>query len=183
MKVLSTGFEGLLILESDVFEDSRGFFMESFNQALYKKHNLPSNFVQDNQSHSVKNVIRGLHFQKPPFAQAKLVWAVYGVIQDAVVDLRKHSTTFGKVFSIELSGANKKRLLIPKGFAHGFSVLSETAGVIYKCDEFYNQETEAGILYNDDELKVDWKVPRSAAIVSAKDMALPRWSSLKSLFL
>lgn len=182
MKVLSTGFEGLLILESDVFEDSRGFFMESFNQALYKKHNLPSNFVQENQSHSLKNVIRGLHFQKPPHAQVKLVRVVYGSILDVVVDLRRDQPTYMKVHTIELSAENRQQLLVPAGFAHGFSVLNESAGVFYKCDQHYYPEAEAGIAYNDPYLKIDWKVPSGVEVVSAKDRGLPQLSSLEFSF-
>jgi dTDP-4-dehydrorhamnose 3,5-epimerase len=182
MKIEATGFEGLWILQPKVFEDDRGFFMESFNQELYFKNNLQKNFVQDNQSHSVKNVIRGLHFQKPPFAQTKLVRVLYGVVLDVVVDLRKDQPTFGKTFFIELSSENKKQVLIPKGFAHGFSVLSETAGVFYKCDEYYHPEADAGLHYNDRNLKIDWKVKQPNEIVSLKDQSLPKLSELTSYF-
>ncbi len=173
MKVEKTGLEGLLILEPKVFADSRGLFMESFNGSVLHELGITVSFVQDNQSHSVKNVIRGLHFQKAPFAQTKLVRVIYGTIVDVVVDLRVHEPTFKKVYCLEISAENRKQLLIPKGFAHGFSVLSETAGVLYKCDEYYHPEAEGGLLYNDPSLTVDWKVRSSDALVSSKDLQLP----------
>jgi dTDP-4-dehydrorhamnose 3,5-epimerase len=182
MKKEVTAFEGLLVLEPTVFQDNRGFFMESFNQQWYRSSNLISSFVQDNQSHSYKNVIRGLHFQKPPFAQTKLVRVLHGKICDVVVDLRSSQPTFGKIFSIELSAENRKQLLIPKGFAHGFSVLSDFAILFYKCDEYYHVDSEAGLLYSDPRLRIDWKVDMSNAIVSAKDKTLPKFEELENHF-
>lgn len=182
VKVEGTRFEGLLLLEPEVLQDGRGFFMESYNERSFTKAGIDVKFIQDNQSHSNKNVIRGLHFQKPPFAQTKLVKVVYGSVLDVVVDLRRNQATFGEAYITELSADNKKQLLIPRGFAHGFSVLSETAGLFYKCDEYYNQAADAGLYYNDPKLKIDWKVKDSEAIVSAKDKALPSLSELPILF-
>jgi dTDP-4-dehydrorhamnose 3,5-epimerase len=182
MKVETTGFNGLLILQPKVFEDSRGFFMESFNGQLHLENGLVNNFVQDNQSHSFKNVIRGLHFQKPPFAQTKLVRVLYGEVNDVVVDLRKSEPTYGKAFSIILSSKNNKQIYIPKGFAHGFSVLSDSAGLFYKCDEYYSPKADAGLLFNDPDLVIDWKVGASGAIVSQKDLTLPNFKELMNYF-
>lgn len=182
MKIEATGFKGLLLLEPEVFQDGRGFFMESYNQRSFIMAGIDVRFIQDNQSHSNKNVIRGLHFQKPPFAQTKLVRVGYGSVLDVVVDLRRDQATFGEAYITELSSDNKKQLLIPKGFAHGFSVLSERAGLFYKCDEYYNQAADAGLYYNDPKLKIDWKVKDLDAIVSAKDKALPSLSELPILF-
>ncbi len=173
MNVLKTSFEGLLIIEPDIFGDSRGYFFESYIKRKYQDAGVSMDFVQDNQSQSQKNVIRGLHFQKPPHAQTKLIRVLSGTILDVVVDLRKDQPTFKKSFSLELSAENKIQLLIPKGFAHGFSVLSEEAEIFYKCDDYYYPELEGGILYDDIELAIDWKVSSSESIVSAKDKGLP----------
>lgn len=178
MNIEFTEFEGLLVLEPKVFTDSRGFFMESFNAMTLAEIGIDLKFVQDNQSHSKRNVIRGLHFQQPPFAQTKLVRVLYGVVLDVVVDLRKRQSTFGKSYAIELSAENKRQLLIPKGFAHGFSVLSETAGLFYKCDEYYSQDADAGVNYNDATLNIDWRITPADAIVSSKDKSLPGLSEL-----
>jgi dTDP-4-dehydrorhamnose 3,5-epimerase len=164
---------GLIIIEPAVFEDSRGYFFESYNQSLFQQNGIPGNFVQDNQSQSSYGVIRGLHFQKHPFAQSKLIRVLAGKIFDVVIDIRKGSPTFGQSFNIKLSAENKKQLFIPQGFAHGFSVLSETASVLYKCDQFYNKQSEGGIRYNDPQLNIDWKVTIDKASVSEKDMLLP----------
>jgi dTDP-4-dehydrorhamnose 3,5-epimerase len=164
---------GLVIVESAVFEDSRGYFFESYNQALFEQNGIVCEFVQDNQSQSSYGVIRGLHFQMNPFAQSKLIRVLAGKILDVAVDIRKGSPTFGKTFSLELSAENKKQLFIPQGFAHGFSVLSETAAVLYKCDAFYNKQSEGGIRYNDPELNIDWKIETDKASVSEKDIVLP----------
>src|SRR5438045_31830 len=153
MPFIETGFPGLLVFEPRVFDDSRGWFYEAYNQQLFSGAGIENQFVQDNQSRSTYGVIRGLHYQVPPYAQTKLVRALAGAILDVVVDIRKGSPTFGKVFSIELSADNKKQLFIPAGFAHGFSVLSEVAEVMYKCDQFYHKASEHGILYNDAALK------------------------------
>ena len=173
MKVLKTTFDGLLIIEPTVFEDSRGFFFESYNKKQFALAGIDMEFVQDNQSHSKKGVMRGLHFQRPPFAQAKLVRVLSGIIQDVVVDLRKDQPTFGKHFSIELSFQNKKQLLVPPGFAHGFLVLSESADVLYKCDKLYQPDAESGIIFNDPALEIDWRLDANQLVFSAKDIKYP----------
>lgn len=173
MPFQSTPIPGLLIFQPAVFEDSRGHFFESYNEHTFHAAGITNHFVQDNQSFSTKGVIRGLHFQRPPYAQAKLVRAVSGTILDVAVDIRKGSPTYGKNFSIELSAENKIQLFIPAGFAHGFSVLSETAELAYKCDALYHKESDGGILFNDPELAIDWKVPAGKIIVSEKDLHLP----------
>lgn len=182
MPFIKTNLPGLLIFEPVVFGDSRGYFFESYNEKTFAAEGINISFIQDNQSRSSYGVIRGLHYQLPPYAQAKLVRALYGNILDVVVDIRKGSPTYGKAFSIELSAENKKQLFIPGGFAHGFSVLSETAEVMYKCDAFYNREAEAGILYNDAALNIDWKIPAAKAIVSDKDRAYPVLTNCKNNF-
>jgi dTDP-4-dehydrorhamnose 3,5-epimerase len=178
VKVIQTSFEGLLIIEPEVYKDSRGYFFESYNRKSFLEAGIDIVFVQDNQSHSTRNVVRGLHFQRPPHAQAKLIRVLHGVIWDVVVDLRQDQSTFRQVFTFELSSENRKQLLIPAGFAHGFSVLSETAEILYKCDEYYRPRSAAGIIYNDPELSIDWKVSGSDCIVSENDLALPTLSSL-----
>ena len=170
MPFTETGIPGLWVFEPKVFEDSRGHFFESYNTQTFLQQGINIKFVQDNQSKSSYGVIRGLHFQNPPHAQCKLVRALTGKILDVAVDIRTGSPTFGKVFSVELSAENKKQLFIPGGFAHGFSVLSETAEVLYKCDNYYNKESEGGILYNDPSLNIDWQIPADKAIVSDKDL-------------
>lgn len=182
MKVTKTVFDGLLLLEPRVYSDSRGFFMESFNEKLFQEHEIDLKFVQDNQSHSVKSVIRGLHFQKPPYAQTKLVRALYGTVLDVVVDLRKNQSTYGKYLAVELSGENKRQLLVPKGFAHGFSVLSDVAGLFYKCDEYYNPNADAGLNFDDQTLGINWQVDAAEAIVSPKDKSLPLLRELPEYF-
>lgn len=164
---------GLVIVEPTVFEDSRGHFFESYNETVFKKGGITANFVQDNQSCSSYGVIRGLHYQQHPHAQAKLVRVLAGVILDVAVDIRKSSPTYGQHFALELSSENKKQLFIPEGFAHGFSVLSETAVVLYKCNAFYNKSSEGGIIYNDPQLGIDWKLKAGDAVVSEKDLVLP----------
>lgn len=173
MPFVETGIQGLLVFEPKVFEDSRGYFFEAYNEQTCLAAGINHRFVQDNQSSSTYGVIRGLHFQSDPHAQTKLVRALAGRILDVAVDIRKGSPTYGKVFSIELSAENKKQLLIPKGFAHGFSVLSEKAEVFYKCDAFYNKASDGGIHYADPSLAIDWQVPADKAIVSEKDEQLP----------
>jgi dTDP-4-dehydrorhamnose 3,5-epimerase len=168
MKINKTLIEDLLIIEPQLFKDERGFFYESYN-----KNNLDINivFVQDNESKSYKGVIRGLHFQVPPFDQTKLVRCVSGNILDVAVDLRTNSKTYGKSFSIELSSKNNKQLFVPKGFAHGFQVLSETAIVNYKVDNFYNSKSDSGIIWNDKDLLIDWK-PDIKPLLSDKDLLI-----------
>jgi dTDP-4-dehydrorhamnose 3,5-epimerase len=173
MPFVETGIQGLLVFEPRLFEDSRGYFFEAYNEQTFLAAGIGYRFIQDNQSSSSYGVIRGLHFQSDPNAQTKLVRALAGRILDVAVDIRKGSPTYGKVFSIELSAENKKQLLIPKGFAHGFSVLSERAEVFYKCDAFYNKASDGGIHHADPLLAIDWQVPGDKAIISDKDQQLP----------
>jgi dTDP-4-dehydrorhamnose 3,5-epimerase len=182
MPFTSTDIPGLLLFEPDVFEDSRGCFFESYNEKKFREAGIDLRWVQDNQSSSVYGVIRGLHYQLPPFAQSKLARVLTGKILDVVVDIRKGSPTFGKTYSKVLSAKNKRQLYIPKGFAHGFSVLSAKAEVLYKCDEFYNKETENGIIYNDAELNIDWRIPEENKIISEKDLQLPIFSQCHNSF-
>lgn len=169
MTFIKTEFPGLLVFEPKIFEDKRGYFFESYNKKIFSQEGVEIHFIQDNQASSSYGVIRGLHFQASPFAQTKLIRVLSGTILDAVVDLRKNSPTYGKAYTIELSSENKKQFLVPKGFAHGYSVLSETAEVFYKCDEFYHKESEGGIAWNDSALNIDWQIPVASAIISEKD--------------
>ncbi|MCB8994832.1 MAG: dTDP-4-dehydrorhamnose 3,5-epimerase [Bacteroidales bacterium] len=168
-----TKIPGLIILEPKVLEDNRGYFYESYNKIKMQSAGIDMEFVQDNQSKSQFGVIRGLHYQKNPHAQSKLVRVLEGRIYDVALDIRQGSPTFGEWFGIELNAVNKTQLFIPRGFAHGFSVLSETAVVLYKCDEFYHPETEAGINCLDNVLHIDWKIEAGKEIISAKDMNQP----------
>ncbi|MFC6098078.1 dTDP-4-dehydrorhamnose 3,5-epimerase [Flavobacterium qiangtangense] len=172
MKVEHTPIEDLLIITPNSFEDDRGYFFESYSEASFAKNGINVHFIQDNQSFSKHGVIRGLHLQAAPYAQTKLIRVLQGEILDVAVDIRKDSKTYGKHFSIILSSENKKQLLVPKGFAHGFSVLSETAMVSYKVDEVYNKESERGIRFDDPTLGIDWKVDAEKMIVSEKDVIL-----------
>lgn len=183
MPFIETGFAGLIVFEPPVFADNRGYFFESYNQNVFAQYGINTAFVQDNQSSSEFGVIRGLHFQSPPFAQSKLVRVLSGKILDVGVDIRRGSPTYGKVFCIELSADNKKQLFLPKGFAHGFSVLSEKAEVLYKCDAFYNKQSEGGILYNDPDLKIDWQIPQDKIKVSEKDLANKPFNILNTGFI
>jgi len=176
MKVTATEIEGVYILEPKVFGDSRGYFFESYSARNLKDAGIDTVFVQDNQSKSSYGVIRGLHYQLPPHCQTKLVRVVEGTIYDVAVDLREGSPSFGKWVGVELSAENKRQLYIPHGFAHGFSVLSETAILNYKCDDYYHPETEGGIIYNDPTLNIDWGVPAGQEIISEKDAKLPQFS-------
>ena len=182
MPFIDTDIPGLLVFEPKVFEDSRGYFFESYSEKLFTDKGINIKFVQDNESSSLYGVIRGLHYQLAPYAQAKLMRVLEGKILDVAVDIRRGSPSFGKSFLIELSAENKKQLFIPPGFAHGFSVLSKTAEVMYKCDAFYNKESEAGILYNDAALNIDWKVPAGKAIISDKDLVNPSLVNCKNNF-
>ncbi len=177
-----TDIPGLLIFEPKVFEDSRGYFFESYNEKVFQQQGIDLRFVQDNQSSSSYGVIRGLHYQLPPYAQVKLVRVLQGKILDVAVDIRKGSPTYVKTFCVVLSEENKKQLFIPAGFAHGFSVLSEKAEVLYKCDAFYNKESDAGIRFNDPVLNIDWKIPADKVIVSEKDKELPAMADCKNNF-
>lgn len=178
----NTDISGLMIYTPDVFPDSRGYFFESYNQDTFLAAGVEIKFVQDNQANSSYGVVRGLHFQNNPFAQTKLVRVLQGSIIDTVVDIRKGSPTYGKVFSIELSAENKKQLLVPQGFAHGYSVISSTAEVMYKCDNFYNKSAEGGVLINDAALNIDWQIPVSEQILSEKDQQYSPFRELDSLF-
>jgi len=173
MPFTKTHIPDLLVFEPRVFEDSRGYFFESYNANTFSAEGIDIKFVQDNQAKSCYGVIRGLHYQQDPFAQTKLVRVLSGAILDVAVDIRKGSPTYGQVYAIELSADNKKQLLVPKGFAHGYSVISEAAEVMYKCDAFYNKQTEGGIAYNDPKLNIDWQVPADKAIISEKDLVYP----------
>jgi len=180
MTVSETKLKGCFVLTPKLFNDERGYFFESFNkqsfeQAIGKR----INFVQDNQSYSTYGVIRGLHYQTGEYAQAKLVRVLKGSILDIVVDLRKNSPTFGQYLALELTDIDKKQLFIPRGFAHGFVVLSDTAEIFYKCDNYYNKEAEGGIIYNDDQLNIDWKLPDDKLIISEKDLMLPTLKKAK----
>lgn len=173
MTTKDTGIEGLTVIKPTVFKDSRGYFYEAYNQEKMEACGLIYNFIQDNQSRSVKGVIRGLHFQRDPHAQTKLIRVSEGLIYDVALDMREHSPTFGKWFGIELSAENHLQLLIPKGFAHGFSVLSPHATIFYKCDAYYHPESESGVRFDDPELRIDWKVPLATSELSEKDRVLP----------
>jgi len=178
MKAIETKLKGCFIIEPRVFKDERGYFFESFNHKAFSEAiGQEVTFVQDNQSYSKKGVLRGLHFQKGKYAQAKLVRVLYGQVLDVAVDLRKDSATFGQYVSVELTGDNKKQLFIPRGFAHGFVVLSKSAHFFYKCDNYYNTESEGGILYNDKTLKIDWRLSEYTLIVASKDRNLETFSS------
>jgi dTDP-4-dehydrorhamnose 3,5-epimerase len=182
MPFTKTDFPDVYIFEPLVFEDERGFFYESYNERIFQQNHIAPKFIQDNQSFSRYGVIRGLHYQLEPYAQSKLVRVLQGRILDVIVDMRKGSPGFGKSLGVELSAENRKQLFIPKGFAHGFSVLSKSAEVLYKCDAFYNKESESGIVYNDAVLKIDWQVPAEQAIVSFKDLQLPVFTQCKNNF-
>ena len=182
MPFTKTSIPGLVIYEPTVFEDSRGYFFESYNQKIFNDGGIESIFVQDNQSFSTYGVIRGMHFQLPPHGQNKLVRVMKGRVLDVALDLRKGSPTYGKTYCIELTEENNKQVLIPVGFAHGFSVLSETAVVLYKCDSFYNKQSEKGIRFDDPALGIDWKIPPGKIIISDKDRQLPLLSECFNTF-
>ena len=170
MEIIETGIEGLYIIEPRIFKDERGYFFESFSQREFDEKIGPIRFVQDNESMSTYGVMRGLHFQRPPYTQSKLVRCVMGKVLDVAVDIRKGSPTYGQHVAVELSADNHRQFFIPKGFAHGFAVLSETAVFQYKCDEFYHPEADGGISILDDSLQIDWRIPTDKAILSKKDM-------------
>lgn len=182
MPFIETGFKDLLIFEPKIFEDRRGYFYESYNENTFLENGIDVKFVQDNQSQSNYGVIRGLHYQAPPHAQTKLVRVLSGCIKDVVVDLRVGSPTYGKHFGIVLTGKNKKQLLVPKGFAHGFAVMSDTAEISYKCDSLYHKKSERGLIYNDTNLGINWQIPESKIILSDKDALLPHLRDCKSGF-
>lgn len=182
MPFLKTEFPGLVIYEPEVFEDGRGYFYESYNERTFEEEGIHYAFVQDNQARSTYGVIRGLHYQALPYAQTKLIRVIEGAILDVVVDIRKGAPTYGKSYAIELSFENRKQLLIPKGFAHGYSVLSATAEVFYKCDAFYHKPAERGIFFKDKALNIDWSIPEGQAILSEKDLELPVFNAIHSEF-
>jgi len=180
MKLTPTPIADLVVIEPKVFEDQRGYFMESYQQDWFDTHIAPTQFIQDNESQSTRGVLRGLHFQSGAFAQAKLVRVLQGEVLDVAVDLRPNSNTFGQHFKIVLSAANKKQIFIPRGFAHGFVVLSETAIFAYKVDNVYSKTNEGGILFNDSELDIDWGIPSTEIILSEKDAELPSFAAWKA---
>lgn len=183
MNFIETNLKGCFILEPKVFHDNRGYFMESFNQNTFNQGiDQEVNFVQDNQSYSSKGVLRGLHYQCGEHAQAKLVRVLEGEVLDVAVDLRPESETFGQSYSILLSAENKKQFFVPRGFAHGFIVLSEKATFFYKCDNFYNKESEGGLIYNDPTLAIDWGIPEQELIISEKDKVLPTLENARKVW-
>ncbi len=174
MPFTDTAIPGVKIFEPRVFEDERGYFFEAFNQNNFIEAGIEITFVQDNQARSTYGVLRGLHYQIPPFAQAKLVRVIEGEVLDVVVDLREDSPTYGHSLSIVLSAQNKKQLFVPRGFAHGYLVLSPTAEFFYKCDNFYSKKDEGGLLYNDPQLNIDWKIPEKDIIIAERDRNFPK---------
>ena len=182
INIIKTPIDGLLVIEPQVFKDARGYFVETYNEQRYREAGIDSVFMQDNQSCSSYGVVRGLHFQRPPYSQAKLVCCTVGRVLDVAVDLRKDSPTFGKWFSVELSEDNKRQFFIPRGFAHGFSVLSNQAIFTYKCDNLYHPEADGGILLSDPDLAIDWQVPEELRILSEKDKKHPKMAEFESPF-
>lgn len=182
MEILKTAIEGIVIIEPKIFRDARGYFFESFSMREFNEKVAPVTFVQDNESYSSYGVIRGLHFQKPPYTQAKLVRVIKGAVLDIAVDIRKGSPTYGQHVAVELTGENHRQLFIPHGFAHGFSVLSEEVLFQYKCDNYYAPQSEGGILWNDPCLGIDWRIPAEKAILSEKDFKHPLFKDYVSDF-
>lgn len=180
MPFKDTNIPDLKIFEPKVWRDDRGYFYESYNKQTFEEAGITNVFVQDNQALSTFGVLRGLHYQLPPYAQAKLVRAVQGEVLDVVVDIREDSPTYGKSFSIRLSDANKKQLLVPRGFAHGYVVLSDTAIFAYKCDNLYQKSHDAGVFYNDPQLKIDWQIDMDKVILSEKDKVQPKFGAHRS---
>ena len=173
MNIIDTAIPDIKIIEPKVFNDARGYFFESWNRNAFKDAGIDCSWVQDNESKSVFGVLRGLHFQAAPYTQAKLVRIISGAVLDVAVDIRKGSPTFGKHVAVELSSENKRQLFIPRGFAHGFAVLSETACFAYKCDNIYHPASERGVAFNDPELAIDWQIPEEKMILSPKDLKHP----------
>ena len=180
MNITKTDIEGLIIIEPQIFKDSRGAFFESWNAKKFKQLGISEDFVQDNQSVSSKGVLRGLHFQNPPYAQAKLVRVIEGSVLDVAVDLRKNSTTYGMHVSVILSGQNNKSFFIPKGFAHGFLSLEDNTVFNYKCSDYYNKESEGSLLWNDEDLKIDWQIDNP--LISEKDLQADLFKNFKTKF-
>ena len=182
MEIIKTNIEGVVIIEPRIFKDDRGYFFESFSQREFEEKVCKTTFVQDNESKSSYGVLRGLHFQKPPFAQSKLVRVIKGVVLDVAVDIRKGSPTFGQYVSVELTGENHRQFFIPRGFAHGFSVLSEEVIFQYKCDNFYSPQSEVAIAWNDPDLNIDWRIPAEKVVLSEKDSKHPRLKDWQNVF-
>lgn len=183
LKFLETKLKGCFVLEPKIILDARGYFMESFNENTFQNGiGQQVHFVQDNQSFSSRGVLRGLHYQTGEHAQAKLVRVLQGEVLDVAVDIRPDSETFGQHVAVLLSAENQKQLFVPRGFAHGFVVLSETATFFYKCDNFYNKESEGGIIYNDDSMKIDWQLPENELLISEKDLVLPLLKEAKKVW-
>ena len=182
MNITKTAIEGVVIIEPQVFPDARGYFFESYNKKVFDSEVCPVDFVQDNESCSTYGVMRGLHFQRPPFAQAKLVRCVKGAVLDVAVDIRKGSPTYGQHVAVELTEDNHRQFFIPRGFAHGFAVLSDIAIFQYKCDNYYHPEADGGISILDKSLGIDWKIDPQKAILSERDMKLPMLKDSDSLF-
>lgn len=182
MNVIRTEIEGLAVIEPRIFNDSRGYFFESFSERDFAENVAPVKFVQDNESKSVYGVVRGLHFQKPPHAQAKLVRVIKGRVLDVAVDLRTGSPTYGKFHAVELSEDNHRQFFIPEGFAHGFSVLSDEVVFQYKCSSYYAPQSEGSVLWNDPQIGIDWGMPEEDIILSEKDMKSPLLKELEKIF-
>jgi dTDP-4-dehydrorhamnose 3,5-epimerase len=182
MQILKTPLSGVKVIEPDIFSDQRGYFFESYNLERWNENGIDAVFIQDNESFSSRGVIRGLHYQLDPHAQSKLVRVVQGAVFDVAVDIRKGSPTFGKWFGTELSGENKRQMLIPRGFAHGFSVLSDTVIFVYKCDQVYNKQAERTILFNDPDLRIEWQLPESEWVISEKDKSASLFSKAEMNF-
>ena len=182
MEIIKTNIEGVVIIEPRIFKDDRGYFFESFSQREFEEKVCKTTFVQDNESKSSYGVLRGLHFQKPPFAQSKLVRVIKGVVLDVAVDIRKGSPTFGQYVSVELTGENHRQFFIPRGFAHRFSVLSEEVIFQYKCDNFYSPQSEGAIAWNDPDLNIDWRIPAEKVVLSEKDSKHPRLKDWQNVF-
>lgn len=182
MEIIKTNIEGVVIIEPRIFKDDRGYFFESFSQREFEEKVCKTTFVQDNESKFSYGVLRGLHFQKPPFAQSKLVRVIKGVVLDVAVDIRKGSPTFGQYVSVELTGENHRQFFIPRGFAHGFSVLSEEVIFQYKCDNFYSPQSEGAIAWNDPDLNIDWRIPAEKVVLSEKDSKHPRLKDWQNVF-
>ena len=182
MNIIRTFIDGIMLIEPQIHSDSRGYFFESFNQKEFEEKVCKTTFVQDNESKSSFGVLRGLHFQKPPFAQSKLVRVIKGAVLDVAVDIRKGSPTFGQYVSVELTGENHRQFFIPRGFAHGFSVLSEEVIFQYKCDNFYSPQSEGAIAWNDPDLNIDWRIPAEKVVLSEKDSKHPRLKDWQNVF-
>lgn len=182
MNVIKTDIEGVVVIEPKVFDDARGYFFESYSKRRFDEAVRPIEFVQDNESMSTRGVIRGLHFQRPPFSQSKLVRCVRGAVLDVVVDIRRGSPTYGRHVAVELTGENRRQLFVPRGFAHGFAVLSDEAVFQYKCDNYYHPESEGGISIADRSLGIDWRIDPAEAILSEKDLRNPMLRDFDSPF-